>query len=81
MRSGYYFVYIMTNRTNKVLYTGITNNLERRIGEHKGRRVPRSFTARYNLTKLVFYEYFETPGAAIAREKQIKAAPGKRRSS
>jgi putative endonuclease len=55
------------------LYTGVTNNLGRRIAEHKRKVAPRSFTSRYNLTKLVFFEYFETPGAAISREKQIKA--------
>lgn len=79
MGNGYYFVYILTNRSNKVLYTGITNNLERRVAEHKRKINPRSFSTRYNLAKLVFFEYFETPGAAIAREKQIKGGPRRRK--
>jgi putative endonuclease len=65
-----YYVYIMTNRSH-TLYTGVTNDLERRVHEHKMKLVG-GFTARYNITKLV---YFETTGdieSAIAREKQIK---------
>ncbi|MEN6475463.1 MAG: GIY-YIG nuclease family protein [Syntrophaceae bacterium] len=65
-----FYVYIMSNRS-KTLYTGVTNNLERRVYEHKEKMVP-GFTAKYNITKLVYYE--ETPdiNAAIAREKQVK---------
>ncbi len=79
MRSGYYFVYILTNWTHTTLYTGVTNNLVRRIAEHKRKGTPRSFTARYNVTKLAYYEYFETAEAAIRREKQIKAGSRKRK--
>jgi putative endonuclease len=65
-----YYVYIMTNKS-KTLYTGITNNLERRVYEHKQKLVP-GFTARYNIIKLVHYEETTDVLAAIAREKEIK---------
>ncbi len=64
-------VYIMTNRYNKVLYTGVTSNLLKRVNEHKEKTIGR-FTSQYNVTKLVYYEEFETMPEAIAREKQIK---------
>jgi len=67
-----YYIYIMTNKSNKVLYTGVTNNLVRRVFEHKEKLV-RSFTSKYNVNKLVYYETFNDPESAIAREKQIKA--------
>jgi len=66
-----YFVYIMTNKKRGVLYTGITNDLTRRVYEHKKKLVP-GFTNKYNLTKLVFFEETSDVNAAIAREKQIK---------
>ncbi len=66
-----YFVYIVTNKTNTVLYTGFTGNLARRIGQHK-EKVFEGFTKRYNATKLVYFESFPTALEAIAREKQIK---------
>ena len=64
-------VYIMTNKYNKVLYTGVTSNLFKRVNEHKEKLVE-GFTSRYNVTKLIYYEEFETMPEAIAREKQIK---------
>ena len=67
-----YFVYILTNKTNKVLYTGVTNNLERRLYEHKNHLVD-GFSSKYNTTKLVYYEVSESVESAIAREKQIKS--------
>jgi putative endonuclease len=67
-----YWVYIMTNRANKVLYTGVTNNLCRRVQQHKD-RTGSIFTARYNVTKLVYYESFNRMRDAIAAEKRIKA--------
>jgi putative endonuclease len=67
-----YFVYILTNRGNRVLYTGMTNNLSRRMYEHKS-LIGNSFTSRYKVTKLVYFETFDNPGDPIAREKQIKA--------
>ena len=62
----------MTNKNNRVLYTGITNDLKRRVYEHKEKFVY-GFTEKYNVSKLVYYEIFEDPENAILREKQIKA--------
>jgi putative endonuclease len=66
-----YFVYIMTNSTRTVLYTGMTNNIERRVAEHKTHQ-KKGFTDTYNTTSLIYYETYESPKEAIAREKQIK---------
>ena len=68
-----YFVYILTNKTNVAIYTGITNNLERRLWEHRNHADSNSFTARYNISKLVYFETTPSAEAAIAREKQIKS--------
>ena len=65
------FVYLITNNGNTVIYTGVTNNLKRRIFEHKEKLVE-GFTKRYNLTKLVYFEEFSDIINAIEREKQIK---------
>lgn len=66
-------VYIMTNRPRShTLYTGITGDLPRRVFQHKNKLIP-GFTSRYNLTRLVYYEEFVYPDAAINREKEIKA--------
>jgi putative endonuclease len=66
-----YYVYILTNKNNQVLYTGVTNDLRRRIYEHRHKLLP-GFTAKYNLNKLVYYETTKDIIQAIAREKQIK---------
>jgi putative endonuclease len=66
-----YSVYIMTNKWNKVLYTGVTNDLKRRVYEHKNKLI-QGFTERYKLDKLVYYETVESIESAIMREKQIK---------
>jgi putative endonuclease len=67
-----FYVYIMTNSPRSaVLYVGITGNLSRRVWEHRNKLIP-GFTSRYNLTRLVYYECFFYPDAAIAREKEIK---------
>ncbi len=66
-----FFVYIMASRS-RTLYTGITNDLRRRVYEHKQGLIP-GFTARYKITKLVYFETTANPLAAIAREKQIKS--------
>jgi putative endonuclease len=66
-----YYVYILTNKSNKVLYIGVTNNLERRIYEHKNKMVD-GFTKKYNLTKLVYLEATSDVQSAIEREKQLK---------
>jgi putative endonuclease len=67
------FIYIITNKNNTVLYIGVTSNLSNRIREHKEMRYQNSFSARYNLNKLVYYEAFQMIGDAIGREKQLKA--------
>ncbi len=66
-----YYVYILTNWNNKVLYTGVTNNLERRLYEHQN-ELADGFTKRYHVHKLVYYDTTTDVTAAIAREKQIK---------
>ncbi len=73
MRDSPCAVYILTNDRRTVLYTGVTADLQTRVVEHKARRDPRSFTARYNAVRLVYYELTSNIAAAIAREKQIKA--------
>ena len=67
----HYYVYIMTNRKNGVLYTGVTNNLDRRVYEHKQKLTP-GFTSKYNCTRLVYYDTMSDVRSAIAAEKQIK---------
>lgn len=67
-----YYVYIMTNKSSSVLYAGVTNDLVRRVYEHKNKLVE-GFTKKYNVDKLVFYEVYEDINSAIAREKQIKS--------
>ncbi|NOX97993.1 MAG: GIY-YIG nuclease family protein [Nitrospirae bacterium] len=69
--SRQYFVYILTNKTNRVLYTGVTNNLERRIYEHQN-ALFEGFSKKYNLKKLVYYETTNDINSAINREKQLK---------
>jgi len=66
-----YYVYIMTNKWNNVLYTGVTNDLKRRIYEHKEKLID-GFTKKYNIDKLVYYEATGSIESAITREKQIK---------
>lgn len=65
-------VYILTNYTNRVLYTGITNDLARRLEEHRSRQDPFSFTTRYRVYKLIWYQEFDSPEEAILIEKKIK---------
>ena len=67
-----YYVYIMADKGNAVLYTGVTGNLIRRVSEHRQKLVE-GFTKRYNVVKLVYYEVFDQIENALAREKQIKA--------
>ena len=67
-----YYVYILATQDNRVIYTGVTNNLIKRIYEHKNSLDPKSFTSRYHVNKLVYYECTADVKAAIEREKQIK---------
>jgi putative endonuclease len=73
-----YYVYIMTNAHNTVLYTGVTNQLARRVYEHRN-GLGGIFTKKYNVQKLVYYEMGNDVNAAIAREKQIKAGSRKKK--
>lgn len=73
------FVYILTNANNSVLYTGVTSDIINRLKQHKNKKHPDCFTAKYNLYKLVYFEKFDTIGDAIKREKQIKAGSRKRK--
>ena len=66
-----YYVYLITNWNNKVLYIGVTNNLERRLYEHKNKLID-GFTKKYNVNKLVYFEETTDIKSAIAREKEIK---------
>ena len=66
-----YYIYLMTNQNNTVLYTGVTNDLQRRIYEHKN-GITKGFTSVYNVNKLVYFEQFHDINEAIKREKQIK---------
>jgi putative endonuclease len=70
--SGSYYVYIVTNRRNGTLYTGVTNDLKRRVWQHKNKALP-GFTSQYGLGALVWFETYRDISAAIDREKQIKA--------
>jgi putative endonuclease len=74
LQGGYhtYYVYILTNKAKTVLYTGVTNNLSIRLAQHKDHLNPNSFTAKYNVHYLLFYEKFTWIQEAIAREKEIK---------
>ena len=74
-----YYVYILTNVTNKVMYVGMTNNLQRRLYEHKNGIVD-GFTKKYRVHKLVYYEVTSDVTAAIEREKQIKGWNRKRKN-
>ena len=67
-----YYVYLMTNKKNTVLYTGVTNDLKKRVYEHKEKLID-GFTKKYNINKLVYYEIFDEIENAILREKKIKA--------
>ena len=73
-----YYVYIMTNKYNNVLYTGVTNELGRRARQHKLKEIA-GFTSKYKVNKLVHFEVFESINEAIAREKQIKGGSRKKK--
>ena len=71
--------YIITNKNNTVLYSGVTSDLRGRIWEHKSKFFPNGFSAKYNCEKIVWYEVFPTIGEAIEREKHIKAGSRKKK--
>ena len=74
-----YYVYILTNKNHTVLYIGVTNDLIRRVYEHKNHLDKESFTAKYKVTKLVYFEETTDVRAAIEREKQMKSWPRHRK--
>jgi putative endonuclease len=78
MLAKQYYVYLLTNFTNKVLYVGVTNDLKRRVYEHKNGLVD-GFTRRYHVKKLVYYEIGQDIEGVILREKQIKAGSRKKK--
>jgi len=73
------YVYIMCSLNNSTLYVGVTSNLPSRVYQHKTNVFPRSFTAKYNCKKLVYYNWFETIMEAIAEEKRIKGGSRKKK--
>jgi putative endonuclease len=79
MQTKQYYVYIAKNKLNTVLYTGVTNNLKRRIYEHKN-KIGSNFSAKYNINKLVYFEIYNEVTQAISREKQIKAGSRKKKT-
>ena len=74
-----YYVYMMTNKYRNVLYTGVTNDLIRRVYEHRNHLLKDSFTAKYHVTELVYFEQTNDVNSAIEREKQIKSWPRHRK--
>ncbi|MDD3006454.1 MAG: GIY-YIG nuclease family protein [Candidatus Pacebacteria bacterium] len=72
MRNKKYYVYIATNKRNIVFYTGIINDVYRRMFEHQSKSSEKSFTKRYNVEKLVYCQEFDSPESAIMAEKEIK---------
>ena len=75
-----YYIYILSNKNKNVIYTGVTNDLVRRVYEHKKHLDKGSFTSRYNVENLVYYEVTSNVEAAIEREKQIKGWNRKRKN-
>jgi putative endonuclease len=78
MKLHQYYIYILTNVNNTVLYTGVTNDLVRRVFEHK-KKIIQGFTSKYNVDKLVYFELFDYIDFAIKREKQIKGYSRKKK--
>lgn len=71
LKAYMYYIYIMTNKLNTSLYIGVTNNIERRVSEHKAGKM-KGFTQKYKLTKIVYIEEYKNINEAVAREKQLK---------
>ena len=72
------YIYLLTNKTNTVIYTGVTSDLQKRVYEHK-QGLAEGFTSKYKVHKLVYYEVFDSIGDAIIREKQIKGGPRRKK--
>ena len=72
MREYHFYIYILTNKINTCFYIGVTNNLINRISQHKNKKNINSFTAKYNINKLVYYEEYQYIQDAIQREKELK---------
>ena len=75
-----YYIYFVTNTNNTVLYIGVTSNLLKRVYQHKTKAY-KGFTSKYNCDKLVYFEEYDTPNEAIAREKQLKAGSRQRKNN
>ncbi len=75
-----YYIYLLTNNHNTVLYTGVTNNVTKRVFEHRQKLID-GFTKQYNLNKLIYYEQYQDIRDAIKREKQIKGWTRKKKNS
>lgn len=73
------YVYILANKNHTTLYVGVTSELFNRMVKHREKRFPKSFSARYNVNKLLWYEEFDSMASAIAREKQLKAGSRKKK--
>ena len=80
MKTHLYFTYVLTNKNHTVLYTGVTNDLMRRVFEHKN-KLTKGFTQKYNVDKLIYFERFEYINLSIAREKQIKGYSRKKKEA
>ncbi len=80
-RHHVYYVYILANKHRTVLYVGVTNDIRRRVREHRQHRSPTSFTARYRVTHLLYAERYRYVNDAIRREKQIKKGPRRRKEA
>ena len=81
MRDKSFYVYILSSRFDTVLYVGVTNNLIRRVMEHRTGKYPDSFSRRYRVYKLVYYEVTSDPYVAISREKEVKGWTRDRKNS
>ena len=79
MNDKNYYVYIMASKQNGTLYTGVTNDLAKRVWEHKNNCITSSFTSKYNVKMLVYYEHTNDIYSAVSREKQIKAGSRKKK--
>jgi putative endonuclease len=66
-----YYVYLLASRKDRAIYVGVTNDLVRRVYEHRQKAVP-GFTSKYNITRLVWFEVYDDPVSAITREKELK---------